>query len=172
MWEKGGLEEEELYLYPLKKHQMCNTGSYCQTWPISFCRSKIEIMLEIALQGHLFDDKTHPVLNRDKLFWRQDFQMAAKMLCAAAGIQSWLLNAFDSFNQVQVTLFFSWMFVLSVRLQSYKQLCFSASGTRLLIPMKENHFKPCSRVKPWHFQAQQQECKFFVCPVVPWEQDG
>lgn len=67
MWEKGGLEEEELHLYPLKKHQMCNTGSCCQTWPISFCRSKTEIMLEIAPQGHLFDDKTHPVL-KDKLF--------------------------------------------------------------------------------------------------------
>lgn len=61
-------------------------------------------MLEIAPEGHLFDDKIHPALNRVKPFCLQDFQMAAKMLCVVAGIESWLLRAFDRFNQVQATL--------------------------------------------------------------------
>jgi len=66
--EKDGLEEGKLHLYPLRRLQICNTGSRCQTWPISFCRSKIQIMLEIASERHLCDDKIHAALNGDKPF--------------------------------------------------------------------------------------------------------
>lgn len=45
-------------------------------------------MLEIAPEGHLFDDKTHPALNGDKPFSLQDFETAADMLHVAAGVQS------------------------------------------------------------------------------------
>lgn len=109
--EKRGLREEKLYLYPLNRLQMCNTGSCCQTWPISFCRSKIQIMLEIAPEGHLFDDKTHPALNRDKPFGLQDFSNGCKT-AACCSRRSELLHAFDRFNRVQVTLFFQfpWSF--------------------------------------------------------------
>lgn len=48
----------------------------------------MQIMLEIAAAGHLFDDKTHPALNGAGPLLTAGFQMAAELLCVAAGIQS------------------------------------------------------------------------------------
>lgn len=108
-------------------------------------------MLEIAPEGLLFDDKRYPALNRDKPFRLQDFQTAAKMLCVVSGIQSWLLHAFDRFNQVQATLFFHFPLSFSKRLFYLLKLKGSKPpGTTLMIPMKGNR-KPgsiCSLSSP------------------------